>query len=231
MDRPPPIATLQALVEEGALERLHELARAHAEVAAARRPDGVSLLCHALYHGQHHVAALFASLRPLDLVEAAALGRVDRVGELLSAAPAEAARVSPDGLPVLTLACFFGHAEVAARLLAAGAPLEAPARDGSEVRALHAATVGGRLGLVHALLRAGAEVEATQADGASALHLAAGTGQARIAALLLEHGADPQARDADGRTPRDRALALSDATLRGAVLTVLTDPGPGSARA
>ena len=53
----------------------------------------------------------------LNIFEACAAGRRERVETLLDRAPVLARGYSPDGYPPLGLAVFFGHEEIAALLL------------------------------------------------------------------------------------------------------------------
>ena len=108
--------------------------------------------------------------------------------------------------------------EIVTMLLAAGADPngEVPRADpsaGRSAAAMHgkpgsplrfAAARDDNLGVVEALLRAGADLELTDADGRTVLHHAA-TRMPNAFPLLLGLGADPDARDAEGRTPMDYA--------------------------
>src|SRR5881392_3848923 len=70
--------------------------------AAARDGDGVSATMHALYRGRGDLAELVAAVLPaLDVFEAAALGRIDRLRDLLAADPSLALARSPDGFTAL----------------------------------------------------------------------------------------------------------------------------------
>jgi ankyrin repeat protein len=166
----------------------------------------VSAILGARYHGHAWVAERLADAAPgLDLFEAAALGRVGRVEELV-AADSDAVRAeAADGFTALHLAAFFGQLEVAAVLLENGAPPDAVAGNPSLVRPLHSAAAGGHAAIVGLLLERGADPNACQHGGYVPLHSAAGRGDDVSVRLLLERGADPDVRAADGRRPRDVA--------------------------
>ena len=77
----------------------------------------MSDLLQALYRGEgEQVEKLLAVDPELDVFEAAALGRAERLRELLDEDPSRANAFGDDGFHPLGLACFFGHPE-AARLL------------------------------------------------------------------------------------------------------------------
>src|SRR5688572_7190642 len=95
-----------------------------AEPAAAQgtSPEGTSLLCLAVYYGQPEIAeAIAAAKTALDVFEAASLGRVDRLRELLDEDPALLNSVAADGFPALGLAAYFKHPDAVRLLLDRGA--------------------------------------------------------------------------------------------------------------
>ena len=59
---------------------------------------------------------------------------------------------------------------------------------------LHWAALGGKLGVVDSLVRAGAPVDAATNSGATPLHWASGAGHVNVVEYLVEHGADVMAR-------------------------------------
>src|SRR5262245_12579895 len=97
----------------------------------------------------------------------------------------------------LIAACFEGEVELARRLLAEE-PALWRARDSElESTPLHISAHRGHLGIVDALLEAGADVQAREGcSGTTALHWAAEGGKVDVAERLLEAGADLKLRDA-----------------------------------
>src|SRR6202008_2543160 len=69
-------------------------------------PPPMSELLAALYRGED-VSGLLAGDPELDVFEAAALGRVERLRELLDEDPSRANAFGNDGFQPLGLACFF----------------------------------------------------------------------------------------------------------------------------
>lgn len=177
-------------------------------LAHARTPTGESMLLLAAYHHAKPLVELLLTrgARP-NLFEAAAVGRLDRVRELLNANAASINAHSHDGWTPLHLACHFGQKEIAAYLLSKGAAMETRSQNAFANTPLHAAVAGGQRTCVALLLAHGAEVNATYENGLTALHVAAANGDDSSARLLLTHKARPDARADDGKTPLDHARA------------------------
>ena len=195
-----------AAVRAGDLDGVRRLVRADPRLAAARDGAGLSAVLLARYHGQTEIAgALLAAGPALDIVEAAAVGRTERLRELLASAPDLARAYAADGFTALHLAAFFGQREAAATLLDHGAEVNAVARNSMRVAPLHSAAAGPHLALCALLLDHGADVHARQGGGWTALHAAAQHGHHELVDLLCAHGADRAARTDDGQTPADTA--------------------------
>ena len=183
----------------------------------------------ALYEGREADAEkLLAEDPELDVFEAAAVGRTDRVRELVDADPSLPAAWSPDGFQALHLAAFFGHADTTVLLLEHGAdPSVVSRHDFIKVTPLHSAVAregGEDLATVQALLAAGAPVNAAVEGGHTPLHSAASNGNEPIIEALLENGADPDAATDDGKTPLD----LADEHGHAHLLQLRASTGPSS---
>jgi uncharacterized protein len=178
--------------------------RDHPDQAGAVDGAGVSALALACYRGMSDVVDAIRGLRPLDLPEAAAVGDVRRVGELLAAGAPVDGR-SPDGFSPVQLALFFDHPAAAAVLLRAGADVDAAATHPMGIAAVHAAAASPTGAGVALAVAAGADLDATQSGGYTPLHEAAHRGDEAMAELLLAAGADPTLRTEDGHTPADIA--------------------------
>ncbi|MGZ4257612.1 MAG: ankyrin repeat domain-containing protein [Gaiellaceae bacterium] len=155
----------------------------------------MSELLEALYRGDD-VSALLADNPELDVFEAAALGRAERLRELLDEDPSRANAFGDDGFQPLGLACFFGHVEAARLLLDRGADPNSLARN-EHVQAgpLHSASAAESKGpetryeLCELLLDRGADPNLEQAGGFTALDAARQNGDERLEQLLLVRGA------------------------------------------
>ena len=172
----------------------------------ARDANGVSLLMHSIYRGRRDLAELIASKKTeLDIFEAAALGRLDRVSECLrdfsATNPRSIDSRSKDGFTALHFACFFGQPEAARLLLEHGAAVDAVAANPTQVMPLHSAASARNLEAALLLLQHGAPVNARQQGGWVPIHAAAQNGDRPMVELLLKHHADPKLANDEGKTP------------------------------
>jgi uncharacterized protein len=157
----------------------------------------MSELLQALYRGDRAEADRLAADRELTVFEAAALGRTDRVRELVEADPEVANAYGDDGFHPLGLACFFGNVDAARVLLESGADVNALSRNERiQTAAIHAAAAGDskdgeatRYELVELVLDHGADPNLAQGGGFRAIDAARQNGDTRVEALLLERGA------------------------------------------
>src|SRR5437588_605822 len=139
------------------------LLQAQPALARERDENGVSAIMNARYRGQNELVELVvASGVALDLYEAATLGNLSRVNELLDADPKQVDAWSPDGFTPLHLACFFGQEQIARVLLQRGAQPGSVAQNPMRVQPLHSAVAGRQTGIVRLLLERGAPVNGRQ---------------------------------------------------------------------
>ena len=98
-------------------------------------------LLDALHRGDEEtVAQLLARQPELNVFEAAALGKADRLREILAAEPESANAYGDDGFQPLALACFYGHVDAARVMLEHGAdPNSLGRHEHIQTNALHAA--------------------------------------------------------------------------------------------
>jgi ankyrin repeat protein len=204
----PSNADLIAAIKAGDLPRVRAILERDPALAGSRDAAGVSMVLLALYHQRRDVAeALLQCDPPLDVFDAAAAGRMERLRELLARDPGAASAWSADGFFPLGLACFFRQPAAARALVEAGADVRAAARNPMRVTALHAAAAARDVPLVRLLLDHGAEVDARQQASYTALHAAAQHGDVEMAELLLARGADPALRSDDGKDAAAHARA------------------------
>jgi uncharacterized protein len=156
----------------------------------------MSDLLEALYRGdRERVDVLLAAEPELDVFEAAALGRTQRLRELLDKDPSHANDFGDDGFHPLGLACFFGHVEAARLLLEGGADVDAlSTNEQIQTAAIHAAAAASgdeatRYELVKLALEHGADPNLRQGGGFRAIDAARQNGDERVERLLLDHGA------------------------------------------
>jgi ankyrin repeat protein len=160
-----------------------------------------------VYRGDEaRVDELLAAGPELDVFEASALGRTERVGELLDADPGLVSAWTEDGFTPLHLAAFFRRPDTARLLVDRGALVDVVARnDRLRVTPLQSAAAAREEETAALLLERGADPNARQLGGFTALHAAAQNGDGPLAELLLAHGADPALGADDGRTAADFA--------------------------
>ena len=193
-------------IRAGDLAAVKSLVGADASIVSARNDSGVSGILTAVYMGRTDIRDfLIATGAALDLPEAAAVGNLARVRELIEGNLAQANAFSLDGFPVVALAAFLGHLEVVQYLVAHGADINAAATNGSGYNALTGAVTSGHAAVVQWLLEHGANANYRYAGNYSPLLTAAANGRLDIAKLLLAHGADPHAATNDAKSALDLA--------------------------
>jgi ankyrin repeat protein len=154
----------------------------------------MSELLQAIYRGDTARAEeLLADQPELDVFEAAAVGKTERLRELLDQDPSLANAWAEDGFQPLGLASFFGHVEAARLLVERGAELNSASRNEMKVMPLHSAAATpdpeARYELAKLLLEQGADPNARQQDEFTPLMAADQHRDERLGDLLLEHGA------------------------------------------
>ncbi len=154
----------------------------------------MSELLEAIYQGDQARADELLEADPeLDVFEAAAVGRAERVRELVDQDPSLANAWADDGFQPLGLASFFGHMETVRVLLEHGAGVNSASRNEMKVMPLHSAVATNdpeaRYEIAKLLLERGAEPNARQQDDFTPLMAADQVGNEPLAQLLEEHGA------------------------------------------
>lgn len=202
----PAVDEMVAAIRARDLPHAEKLLAQDHSLAHAKTTNGDSMLLLATYHHAKPIIELLLmrGARP-NLFEGAAVGRLDRVRELVNANAASLNAHSHDGWTPLHLACHFGQSQVAAYLLSKGAAVDARSKNDLANTPLHAAVAGGQRTCVALLLAHGADPHATYLNNYTALHVAAANGDDSSARLLLTHKARADAKGGDGKTPLDLA--------------------------
>ena len=164
------------------------------------------VLLSAYYGAQEVTRLLLEQGVELNLFEAAAVGEVERVQQLLEADPTLINTYSHDGWTPLHLAAFFGHREVAQLLLQRGADVAARSRNATGNLPLHAALAGRRFDIAQLLVMHDSNVNIQDQYQWTALHHAAYSGNMTIVELLLTNGAKLDVKNNKGQTPRQIAI-------------------------
>ena len=191
------------LLQAGDADGVRQFLEQDPAASEARDAGGVSLLMHSLYRGRRDFAELIASKKKsLDIFEAAALGRLDRLKECLQDTSAINSH-SQDGFTALHFASYFGQPQSARLLIESGAAVDAVAANSTQVMPLHSAASARNLQAARLLLEHGAPsiVNARQQGGWVPIHAAAQNGDRPRVELLLKHNADPKLANDEGKTP------------------------------
>jgi len=171
------------------------------------KEDRLSPILVAAYHQHPELASYLADKTiPLTIFEAAATGKINQVIRMLARDPQLVIAYAEDGFHALGLACYFGHYDVAEYLTKAGAPLNAPSKNGLKAAPLHSASSAGHVRIVKLLLDVGADPNVREQAGYTALHAAAQNGDMDLIRALLFGGADLNLKSDDGKTAMDIAM-------------------------
>src|ERR1700691_215702 len=201
------------LLQKGDTDGLRNLLEEDPSVSEATDVSGVSLLMHAIYRGRLDLAELISSKKKvLDIFEAAALGRHDRLKTCLDEDGIDGMGInshSKDGFTALHFACFFRQPEAARLLIERGAAVAAVALNPTRVMPLHSAASARNLEAARVLLEHGAPVNARQQGGWVPVHAAAQNGDRPMVELLLKHHADPKLVNDEGKSPASTAREKS----------------------
>jgi len=183
------------LIQTGATAEIASAVEADPALVEARDPQGVSALLWSVYAGQPMVrdyllAQLAARGILLDLFEAAAVGDVLRIEDILTADPGASHAFTADGWTAIHLGAAFGIPDAVDMLLQHGAQVDAISRNAQRNQPLHAAVALSRNAeTVRLLLAHGADPNATQVGGFTPLFSAATANRRDLAAMLIESGA------------------------------------------
>ena len=194
-------------IQTGATAEIADAVAQDPSLALWRDQNGVYALLWAVYMGQPLVrdfllAQHSAVGQPLDIFEAASIGDLPQLAQLLAGSPHVVEEKSGDGWTPLHLAAAFATPQAVAALLAANAPIAAVSANPQQNQPLHAALALGRNpDSITLLLAAGANPNATQAGGFTPIFSAAAANRRDLIDILLAHGADPHRTTDLGQSP------------------------------
>jgi ankyrin repeat protein len=198
---------LFAAIKEGDQATVERLLAVDRTLVNAQDEQGLSAVMTAAYHQKPEIVAFLVKKRvKLNLFEACAIGKVERVKSILKRKPKLLNEFAPDGFQPLGLASFFGHVEIVRFLLESGAEVNTPSQNGLKVTPLNSAAAGRHYEIAMLLLERDANPNIRQEGDFVPLHSAAMNGQIEMVKLLLQYGADKDLKSLDGKTARDYAL-------------------------
>jgi uncharacterized protein len=202
-----PHEELIAAIKQGEVATVERLLTADRTLVNTQDAQGNSALIISVYYGKPEITSLLLKKRPrLNLYDACAIGKVDRVKSILKRSPSLLNAYASDGFQPLGLAAFFGHVEVVRFLLESGAEVNTPSQNGLKVTPLNSAAAGRHYEIALLLLEKGANPNLRQEGDFVPLHAAAQNGQVEMVKVLLQYGADKDVKSAEGKTARDYAL-------------------------
>lgn len=189
------MATIFESIKAGDIDAVRAAVKDDPSLAAARDDDGRSAVRAALYIHNQKLADVLLDAKPeLDVFDAASVGDVDRLGELLDGDADLVGAYSEDGYTPLHFAAFFDQGKAVRLLLDRGADVGAVARNDMQVQPLHSAVAADSREVAAALLIAGADPNAKQQGGYTPLMAAEqNEKEGDMVRLLMDHGAEESA--------------------------------------
>jgi ankyrin repeat protein len=198
---------LLTAIQQADLATVERLIAMDRSLVNSQDAQGISAVMVSVYYGKPEITSLLLKKRPrLNLYDACAIGKVDRVKSILKRKPKLLNEFAPDGFQPLGLAAFFGHVEVARFLLESGAEVNTPSQNGLKVTPLHSAAAGRHYEIAMLLLERSANPNLRQEGDFVPLHSAAQNGQIEMVKILLQYGAAKDLKSAEGKNARDYAL-------------------------
>jgi ankyrin repeat protein len=192
-------------IKNGNSAGVTELLEQHPALIKASTKNGTTPVLYAVYAKRPQIAELLIARGvALNIFEAAATDRIERVRELLRNDPSLSHAFSQDGWTALHLN--FNNLAMARLLIDAGSDLNANSRNKLNATPLQGAAANNWVELAKLYLSKGASVNCRNEDGGTPLHEAAGNGFLDFAKLLVERGANVNVKDDNGKTPLSTAL-------------------------
>ena len=187
--------------------KIEHLLEANPSLAKAKTSTGVSATIFALYNGNRQVATTIAGKKgKLDIFEAASLGDLAQVKDMVKHNSSLANAYSSDGFTPVALAAYLGQRETVEHLIENGADVNAVARNPTGFTPLTGAVSQNHTEIAKVLVKNGANVNHSYEGGFTPLTHAASSGNTELVIFLLDHGADPNTKTSDGKSPLSFAI-------------------------
>ena len=192
--------------------RVRHLLESNPSLARMKTPDGLSPVFLALYRGNKQLAATIArSKGSLDIFEAASLGELERLKQIVEKNPSIINSYSPDGFTPLALAAYLGQKDTVEYLISKGANVNALAKNTTGFTALTGAVSQNNTEITKILVENGANVNHQYEGGYTPLIHAAASGNLELVRILLDANANPNVRTKDGTTALSAAISKEHA--------------------
>ncbi|WP_082593758.1 ankyrin repeat domain-containing protein [Paenibacillus sp. Soil766] len=200
-------------VKNKSLDKVLHLLEVDEKLKDAKTEDGqTAILMAAYYHANEIKELLLQKGAELNLYEAASVGDVARVQEIITSSPNLINSHSFDGYTPLGLAAHFGNEDIVTYLLdSTWTDINLKSKDGKlNNTPLHASIAGNHIHIVRLLLKHGADVnaqcEGEMRQGFTPLHVAVHFNRLELVKILLESGADMQIHNSNSLTPFEYAI-------------------------
>ena len=191
-------------IKKGNSSRVSELLKQDPALIKARTKKGTTPVMLAMFNRHKEIAELLATGIETNIFEATALGRIERVRELLEKDPTLVKAFSPEGFTALH--GNLNQTDVVQLLIDKGSDINAVSHNAFLATPLQSAIAMGWTDSAKLLIARNANVNCRGEGGGTPLHEAAGNGQIELVKLLLDHGAKINAKDDSGKTPLTIAL-------------------------
>lgn len=190
------------LIKTGKNDLLEQRLKDNPNLADIITEQGVSVLQFAAYCRNSFAVDILKKYKgKFDIFEAASIGDIETVNQLLDTTPELLNSFSADGFTALGLASYFGHFLLVKLLLDKGANPNIASNNQFKVSPIHSACAISAFDIAELLIKHGADVNSKQMQGVTPLHSAAHNGQTYLAKLLIDNGADVNVKMDNGQTP------------------------------
>lgn len=202
------LSLLEEYIESGDAYAMDNLLHNNPSLSNQKTSHDISpLLLACYYHKPQIIKVLLKHIAKVDIFEAAAVGLITELADLIEAEPTLISSFSDHGFTALGIAVHFGNEDIVRHLLLKGANPNQTSNNGYHVNPLFTAVSANFDGISKLLIEAGAEVNVIQSGNLTPLHMAAANGNIEMLIILLENGAVVHIKNENGETPSDMAAA------------------------